>query len=422
MYKTRFKGGILLIIVLLGVMGGIVKAEKFDNWSYYKKINWQGEQKYQAFFLDQDIYRYAREDFADIRIVNQQDQFVPYYIKQGYGVTKKKEISYNAQQIFSFQKKEDSYFDFKVNPLAKNKDIVGDKIVLTIPTQNYLKKIVLFGSYGGEKWEKITKDKIYKVDGLAKEVINLKQVQKYHYYRIKVKDNVEQIKIKDLKLLYTIQNKEKLNFTAQEKIDYKIVPKDEYTIIKLDNINRLKIKEIKLCTAENYKRRYLVYRKQDNIKHSIKQGKVYNLQFKEFEINDQTIDFGRSPVSDSKLYIKIIDNDDRPLALEDIIVKYYRHKLIFESAGKAPYQIYFGFKHADKPNYDLQSYQQYIGQSEQGRATLGKIHKQTKKVTKLSKKDSEIKLKYIFNGVIILVSLLLIIVLLKKLNLSEKQN
>jgi len=54
--------------------------ENIDDWRFSKEIYYSDDNEYKSFFLDEEIYRYVKEDLSDIRIVNEKNEFVPYYM------------------------------------------------------------------------------------------------------------------------------------------------------------------------------------------------------------------------------------------------------------------------------------------------------------------------------------------------------
>lgn len=83
-----------LLIVLIAVQllllagGGALAETELTQWKYWKNVDITGDGQYKAVFLDEEVYRYASSDLSDIRIVDGNGNFSPYYLVRGYSVEK----------------------------------------------------------------------------------------------------------------------------------------------------------------------------------------------------------------------------------------------------------------------------------------------------------------------------------------------
>jgi len=96
---------ILFLLIFLVMTGTTVFAsDDLTNWRFSRKIN-NTSKGYQEILLDEIIYKNANTTLEDIRIIDSNNELVPYYISNS---TKNDNFSiktYNALQILQFQKK-----------------------------------------------------------------------------------------------------------------------------------------------------------------------------------------------------------------------------------------------------------------------------------------------------------------------------
>ena len=190
MFRQRPRLNLLLLLSLI-LIGSVNAESNLADWSCYKEIKIDGPSKYKSFWLDREVYQKAAPDLKDLLVVNKKGQTVPYFIQSGYPETQAVANTFGSKLINRFQKKNNTYFDFQVIPQDKNVDIIGNKLFFSLPTVNFLKNILLYGSYDGTAWEYLGEDQLYQVDSLAKNYFSLNESEKYSYYRVVVLKNLE---------------------------------------------------------------------------------------------------------------------------------------------------------------------------------------------------------------------------------------
>ncbi len=111
----------IFVMVWVMLFGILIKAEEGNSLgSICRQIAVAGENKYKTFLLDEFVYKYAKEDLSDLRIVNADGIHMPYYIEEGSSENKslqlQKKPSYtiqNKERSTIIQVKNDSYL--KIN-------------------------------------------------------------------------------------------------------------------------------------------------------------------------------------------------------------------------------------------------------------------------------------------------------------------
>ncbi|WP_099188280.1 hypothetical protein [Tepidibacter mesophilus] len=273
-------------IVMLFFSINIFADENIHDWRFSKEIYHNSDNEYKSFLLDEEVYRYSKYDLSDIRIINQKNEFVPYYIFNKYS----KKIK-NA--------------DFDIN----------------------------------------------------------------------------------------IENND--------------------TVISINNKDNLNINDIKIISQDDFKRDYDIYYKNNKYKEfqNLDSGTIYriNLENHKEEKNNISLEsFSNYYIKPDIIKIVIYNEDDRPIDIDGIQINYYVDKIVFKKDNSKKYKVLFESEYAQTPSYDIQSYKEYIEKENQEMCTLSKL------IEKNMKDNKKINYKLILNIVVILISLILVIVIMRK--------
>lgn len=415
--KISIIASITSFVYMLPVFTVIEAKEKSKDWHFSKSIDISENNKYQALFLDDEVYGGADEDLKDLRIVNSKGQFVPFYIESGFSVSQEQNIVYSSTLANTAKKDQNTIFDFRITPIKENEDVLGDTLLIELPNTDFLKHVEIYGSYDGNQWEYIKKNDLYRTDRLEKKMINLGTEHKYSFYRVKVLDNVENLIFKQLQLVHNTRDIKWNDYKKTSKPTFNIKEDTKLTNITIQNKNRLKIKRIMLDVDGNFTRAYSVYDSKDKEIQVDGENDLYNINFKNVQINDTTIT-AVNPIMQPNFTIKINNQDNLPLDIKGIKVEYFVDKLIFEDQGIGPYKLLYGNGNVEAPKYDIENFKQYI---QKENLALGKLKGQ-KIVSPIeeSQKPWWFQTKIWFNAVIIAVSLVLIIFLAIKMGRTKK--
>jgi len=400
------KKRIISLITILLFAQLLFSETDLGNWQCVKDIKVKGENKYKSFFLDDEVYQYAENDLTDLRIVDENQEFLPYYINRTFKTKEKENKRFDAKIVLQYRsavKNDFSYtYDFQVIP--SNKDIIGNKLELRIDTVEYSKQVEVFGRAESSDWIFIKKDTIYNLNGYSRTSISFNRSLAYNFYRIKIVDNRDDIKINKCTLNYNVLKDKDLEYTKYKDLKFKTEEKDDHSIIKIKNPKNLNIIDMDLSIKGNFNRRYIVY--ENTTDRTISSGKIYNFNLKNTDISERSIEFTYTPLQSRAFYLKIYNKDDRPLKIEKIRAEYTIDKIIFEDKGSKTYKLSFGNKKADKPDYDIETYKKYIKSEDIDEGSIGRIT-----VLKKGKAASKFNYKLIFNISIIVFSIILVIFL-----------
>ncbi len=391
---------------------------EWEEWKYHIPIQADGSNPYKSLFLTEDVYEQATTSLDDLRIVDSRGEAVPYFLQDGFSDYHKNIQTYESEQLTSVQKGNDTIIDFFIKPIRENEDINGNRISLDVPEENFLKHLVIYGSYDGNEWEELMTDYIYRADSLEKMDVRFPRTYKYEYYRVRLLDNGERLSISHLQLSYLAET---LNWEAFQKsttLQYERKEIEQETIITIENPQRLKLTSIDLELMGNFQRTYEVFgdgNRRINVNGS---SEFFNFTLEETLLSNTSIEWANTSISDKQLTIVIQNQDNPSLPLEGISVEYAVDKLVFEDNGNGPFYLHYGNPDAQKPNYDIEQFRTYIEKEAQDLLILGE---QVKKVG--GEEDintaKEWNWSLIFNILVGMISVLLIAFLLVKMRKKE---
>lgn len=413
-------GAILVGCLFFNVGGGMnVGAAEQDgaqNFRFSKPLDFKDASGlYRAVFLDEQVYAGASQDLNDLRIVNEKGQFVPYYIDNGYSESAEDRVKYTTELLGEVKKEKDnSVFDFVVTPLGKNVDIRGNSLKVSLPNENFLKHVEVYGSYDSIGWERVKMDDLYRIDSLTKDIIELDDKYSFRYYRLKVLNNVEGLSFPQMQLSNVISDLQWRDFQKSGTPKYEVKQEDGFTDIIIQNPNHLRIKRVQLTAAGNFTRTYELMDSEGKTIETENIPELFSMDFKDVRIADTTIT-AIFPTITPAFTIRINNQDDLPLDISDITIEYKLNKLVFEDKGTGPYRLLYGNDTVIKPQYDIVKFRSHIEQEDMVIGTLGE------ETTLPVVTDDNIPVregfatKPWFSGVIIVISVVLIGLLAQKL-------
>ncbi len=396
------------------------------DWKFSKNIECSSDvNTYKFFLLDEDVYRYALSGLADLRIIDSNGDQTPYFIEHGSTEYASREIKYKSRKIgenINWNKKKAS-FDFQIIPGQGS--FVGRTIILTVPQENYSRQVIVYGRYDNTDWQEIKTDSIYKFEKYFKNNIDFDTELSYNFYRIQIIDAVPGNSISGLMLAgSTLTRFEQLY--QKKDLDYTVKNEESSTLLAIKNPGRLKIFHLLFKIDGTFNRDFELYseteyelsdarqRSREKRKHPISDGKIYNFEFKETSISNRSIDLAHNHRNSEIIYMRIFNNNDKPLDIKGIQSSYYIDKVVFKSAKGMSYKIYFGNQKAEHPVYDIVTYKKHIYKEKMDNCKAGNINGKIPEADQLPL-ISEKKLKIILNVIIVIISLLLIFFIVKKL-------
>lgn len=405
--------------ILAGILSSTAGAgNPLEKWRGFGLIESRGDLRYKSLYMDERIYRYVSQDLGDLRITDEKGRFVPYLLQNGHPKINSARISYETQLIRTFRKKNNAIFDYQIIPENANSDIVGNVLHVDFPDRDFYKEVDILGSYDGIRWDSLEHAALYRINGLQKTDIPLTETKKYCFYRIIIVNDLENIELNGLQLLWDNKVTDWADFLRTAELPYVIRNSSKTTRIIIKNSRHLKIKRLNFKIKGNFKREFLVSEGTKNDAVPIADGMIYNLKFKDYQVSNLHIDLSANPSSASKLAVEVKNYDDWPLAVESIQAEYYVDRLIFEGNGSAVYRLYFGNPNARKPFYDMETYRSHI---ENEKTDLLAVKDITTVTPVKADAGKPWDFRIFFNIVIAAVAVLLVVLLVGKLNRSGEE-
>lgn len=405
---------IILSILILSTLT-MACAEERGEWLYEKEIQCGESEGYQSFFLDDDVYRYSNRDLSDLRIIDDQGSFVPYYLHNEYlssGIDSI--VEHQSRKLSSYLKKDDHYSEFRIIQKNELQDILANEVIFEISEANFLEEVKIYGGYDGDKWQHVKDGYIYRTDEGDKLSINLDNIYKFDHYRIVFVNDVEKTEINNLRLVYSEKNIIHEHYEKMKTVDFTIESSDGYTEIIFNNKDKLKVKSINIVSDDSFKRQYQLYYKneEDENYRSIEGGELYQMDLENFNIEESEVNCRRgdnSYLSADLIKIRISDRDDKAIDVKEIEVTYYIDKVVFENKGSAVNTLLFGSKVAKRPSYDIVQSKKYIEEEKQQQCTLSELVKRD-----VEELEEPFDYRMILNVVVILVSITLVLIIVRK--------
>lgn len=425
--------------VLLAVLGGLLLftsaypaqgtaaaaaglAEKADSgqWKFSRAIGIPEPAPYYEVYLDEGVYGSAAEDLRDLRITGSTGEPVPYYLESGEGTVEERSTAYSSILIRRADQGPDTLLDYRITPLAEHVDIQGNKLVFELPDESFLKHVEVWGGYDGNAWEPLATGDLYATNGLSADSIELEGSYKFSFYRLVVKSNPEGLNFPGLTLVDSSREVKMAGFMRQKTPQYEISQVENRTEIVISNKDRLKIARLTLGSTGNFSRRYELY-DSDGIRLPVAgSGELYRLDFKDSRISRTDIQPLQAS-SSGALRIIIYNLDDTPISITGLKIEYLVDRLVFAGGEQeqGPYSLIYGNALAHAPQYDIINFKDQIAGDKRVTATLGAENMIPEAPSESPAQSGWFQSEWGFNLIIIVVSLLLILIVARKLGRTK---
>ncbi len=394
------------------------------QWQYAKAITFENQEEVKAIYLDEDVYRLAKVDLSDLRLVDENQNYIPYYVYNRFLSSSKAEYAeYSGKEVLSFMKDNDYYIDFEIIPQRENTDVLGNLIRLEVSKDSFYKEVQILGSYDNKSWEDIKRDTVFRVNGIDKLTISLEDSYKYLYFRIVSDNDTSGVAINGLSLIYDVNEAIYDEYKGLKQVEHRVEVNKESneTIVNIHNKDRLKIESIRLVTEGDFNRSYILYssNEQGETLQVVGTGEIYSFNLGQFKAENTSLSIGGTSdsfITSEYLQLAIKDRDDYPISIKGVEISYYIDKLVFKSSTDDKIHMIFGNEAATKPYYDINAYIEEMEAVKQERATLGNlvINAMEEKVP-----EKPFDFKWVLNISVVLISGLLFIVIIRKSNFTK---
>ncbi|AIQ61500.1 DUF3999 family protein [Paenibacillus borealis] len=403
----------------MAASGWAEKAES-GQWKVSRAIGIPEPAPYYELYLDEGVYALAAEDLRDLRITGSTGEPVPYYLESGEETVEARSTAYSSILIHRADKGADTLLDYRITPLAEHVDIQGNKLVFELPDESFLKHVEVWGGYDGNAWEPLAKGDLYATNGLSADSIELEGSYKFSFYRLVVKSNPEGLDFPGLTLVDSSREVKMAGFMRQKTPPYEISQAENRTEIVISNKDRLKITKLTLGSTGNFSRRYELYDSEGIRIPVAGSGELYRLDFKDTRISQTDIRLLNAS-SSSALRILIYNLDDAPISIAGLKAEYLVDRLVFAGGEQetGSYSLIYGNALALAPQYDIINFKDQIAGGKLVTATLGAENIIPEAAAEPPAQSGWFQSEWGFNLIIIAVSLLLILIVARKLGRTK---
>ncbi|MDF1616491.1 hypothetical protein [Petrocella sp. FN5] len=357
-------------------------------------IQIKGENKYKAVRLTPEIYNKANKDLSDLLIKNSSGEAVPYFLNTGFQTQNTDRETYPMTLIHSYTKNNSFYFDYKL-ATEREWDTLATSIEVSTGNTNFAKIVDVYGSHDNIHWAFVTNDKFYAIDGISKLSIEFSEPNKYTHYRFKLANNLEEISFDTVDLVYSMNARENNYFIESMTPVFHIEEKDQRTYIKIEGLRNLRLCDVTIETDSMFKRRVSL---------PLSSGKeIYNLSVYDTSYSDTTLPLDGQISQEDMFTMIIINNDDKPIHIKGITVRYYADEVVFEGISNESYTLDFGLDATKtSPVYDIASYKEEIL-----KGTIDQVSISNIAYDGIEETPVKWDYKFIFNIVVIVTTVLL---------------
>lgn len=336
--KIKF---ILYFLVILNLFS----SEKFE---ISKSIEFEGNNQYYKIELDEEIYKFTKNNLEDIRIYDKNNEVIPYYIQDSFEKTEIKKNKVETKLINKYVKNRNLYLELEIEGESTEKDIWLNSLNFIFESKEFYLETEVYGSYDRSNWKLLNKNKIYNIENINNETIEFER-SNYQFYKVVFLNNERQLIPKSISGIDNLYKNEVFNKTKEVNLEYSIVEENKTTKLIVKNPNSLPLVQMSMEAKGNYRRN--VYMENYN---EIK-DEIYSFNYKNQNSKKSTLDFYNIPIQ--KEYIIVIENgDNRKLDLTKLNFLIKKEFLIFENLGKKPYKLNVGEENLGKAEYDLSNF------------------------------------------------------------------
>ena len=369
------KSKILVIIVLLVSIVSNVFALDLTKWKFQAQVTVEdGTGQYGRLTLTPDIYDAARLDLADIRLIDDGGQQVPYVLAKPRDITES--FKYSPAMInrsINAAKAAMVTLDF-------GRQVVKNRVEVETGGNNFRRAVKIEGSNDNVQFFTIVERAyVFAVDYRTRfEQVDL-PANDYRYLRVSVApmaDEGQSPVIEDIRASKFESKLAERRTVKLLQIEHSEDEKSKSSIYVYDLAYRhLPVSEIELGVADNAFYRYVTIQGRDEATRKVKIDSEDNRQrFREVEVEWKRIISGtiyRYPDADGKnreklilripssrrvyryLRIAIRNYDDKPLAVNSTSAKMIADNIVFTAQDDIAPTLYVGAPSASKPQYDL---------------------------------------------------------------------
>lgn len=330
---------------------------------------------YGEFFPDREIHAGAQRDLADLRIVDDRGEFVPWLMETAGTMIETEDVTRQTVRIDSSLTGEEK------RPVAVFQAILSDDS----PAQEYNSLEVLMlnmssvdawsvevlvegrSETGG--WTHVTRDSLYRLEQTEKGVILLESPVSYPFWRITVLSGTRMVEPKAVTLRWNAFREVSRPFI--KNIPLKVASRTEkegVTVLELESPRNLPLSALVLRGEGQYSRMCQLYGSDPSGRWLITEGRLFRWEDKSEIHQEGRLPFRLVQPGPDRLYAEISNGSDRPVGEITAGAEYLPVRLVFVMEKGRTYRVLFGNPSAVPPVYDIAAFRERI--SDQPRVSL----------------------------------------------------
>lgn len=344
----KFKNKILAALFLFVSSLSIGQLE-----TYSKKMELKGiTDQWHNIHLPNELFADLNTNLTDIRIygVTPSDTIeAPYLLTKSKGVDSNIEIPLNLLNTASNAK--GYYFTYRL----PSKEMIN-LIKLQFANSNFDWRITLEGSQDQKEWYTLFKN--YRMLSIKNEQTNYSftdlkfPAAQFEYFRLNVDSTTKPVLQSST---VTKTTKEVPEFRSYPKNPIQTSVEKKNTIIDIDLKRRLPVSriEVKVTDTIDYYRTIKIAYLADSVQ--TEKGMHYTFRpLGTFTLSSlEPNNFELQSTLAQKIRLTILNNDNEPLNIDDVVIKGFIHTLTARFTEPAAYFLAYGKEQAKKPNYDI---------------------------------------------------------------------
>jgi hypothetical protein len=324
--------------------------------------------------LDKEIFAGSSRGLADVRVVDNVNQEVPYKL-----VTARSE---DAQKQYNPKVLNNSVVAGKFTTAIMDlgeRGIVTNFMTVRTPSENFQRNVTVYGSDDQNSWN-ILKSNAYIYDYTDKKG-NLKTQNTsvafpesvFQFLKIEISDAENNPVVISSIAVSQFTKKSAQEFSTSANFETSQDSSAKTTVLMADlGQGGIPTNKIVLSVGgENFNRAVSVYSASDRVSanwRNVGQGYVFRYNTPKFAGENSYVSI--SETTDRYLKIVIYNNDNAPLIFSKVETFATLRDLIFEAEAGKTYKIFYGNAKAAAPQYDLEKYFQYLDLNSAQNATL----------------------------------------------------
>lgn len=323
----------------------------------------QGGEEYLSIEVSPPLYAVCRPGLPDLRLVDQSGEDIP-YVLTGDELGQDTKETFPLSLVEEYEKDGDSYAIYELPQTGANRDVLLTSLSLDIDGAGYAKQVTVSGSHDAEVWETVAATPIYSVDGNAANTISLGDERRYKFYRLRIPNNRERIRITGVTGVRTVRL---LNPRQTRLLDaqYTVEQAGKQTLVHITNARGLPLVSVELVTDSMFQREVRLMGGAADM--------LYNLEFAGVPLQSTVLPVGGAAYSSDDVVLSIENLDDKPIDIQGVVLEYQAAQLVFPARGIVEAALLFGNAEVQRPHYDIEQYRTRVLEQPIGVCTLGEI-------------------------------------------------